>query len=191
MAQKISIRRIRFLFSGVTLITGFMFLVITSLSVGIVCKVLGAFLSIFGLAELFLYITAKRIRYRLVFGAAFAILGAIMVSLPDKVVFLGQLLVGVLVIVDGMYKIRVSFELRTRHIRLWPLPLLVSVAMVVLGVALLFWDSTGAFLPRMFGIVILINSVAELGIGLYTIFYRKKKPIQSRYDRASGRVRYK
>ena len=157
------------------LVFGILMLAVPSFDVDTVCTVLGALLSGLGLSELFLFLTDAKIRYRLIFGVLGAVLGAVLVSIrAEFVVVLAQLLVGVFVAVDGTYKFRLSVEIFNRGARLWVAPLTISIAMVVFGILVIFWPATGGFMPSLFGITILVDSIGELLLGLYNGGDRKK-----------------
>lgn len=180
MARKPDPRRLRFLFAVATLIVGILFLVVPSFDASDFCKVLGAVISLLGLTELFLYITGKRYRYRLILGVLGAVLGTLFISFPDVLHFPAQLAIGGLAIADGTYKIRVSFEVRARRISVWPASMAISVLTLLSAILLIFWNSDAAFLVRLFAIVVLIDSVAELGTGYYRLFYKKKTSVDPR-----------
>ena len=167
------LRQLRFYIAIPFLVFGILMLAVPSFGVDTVSTVFGALLSIFGLAELFLFLTEAKIRYRLIFGILGAALGAILISFhAEFTVFIVQLLIGVFVIADGTYKFRLSVEIFNRGARLWPVPLAISIAMVVFGVLVIFWPATGSFLPTLFGIAILIDSVGELLLGMYNGNYK-------------------
>ena len=174
MARKPNPHRLRFLSAGATLIIGVLFLLVPSFDMADFSKVLGAIISLLGLTGLFLYVTGKRYRYRLVFGVLGAVLGALFISFPDVLHFPAQLVIGGLAIVDATYKIRVSFEIRARHLSVWPVVMALSFLTLLSAILLIFWNSEAAFLVRLFAIVILIDSVAELVIGYFRLFYKKK-----------------
>lgn len=168
MRKEEKIHLIRYYLAVPLLVFGILMLAVPSFDVNTVCTVFGALLSVFGLAELFLFLTDAKIRYRLILGILGAVLGAVLVSVrAEFVVVLAQLLVGVFVAVDGTYKFRLSVEIFNRGARLWGAPLAISIAMVVFGILVIFWPATGSFMPSLFGIAILVDSIGELLLGLY------------------------
>ena len=184
------IRQLRY-FSAVPLLTfGILLLAVPSFTVQTISTVLGSIFSILGLVEMFLFLTEEKLRYRLILGLAGTLLGTLFITVyTELIVLLLQLAIGGLIIADGMYKIRLSFELMARRARLWPIPLLISAAMVILAVVVIFWPATGAFLPKLIGIALIVNSVGELLIGLYRGSYRgedgrrRRPPAGNRYQK--------
>ena len=171
------LRQLRFYFAIPFLVFGILMLSVPSFGVDTFCTVFGTLLSAVALTEFFLFLTEAKIRYRLIVGILGAVLGAALISVHSEfVVFLAQLLVGIFVAVDGTYKFRLSVEIFNRGARLWPIPLAVSIAMVVFGILVIFWPATGAFLPSLFGITILVDSVGELLLGFYNGNYQGRPP---------------
>ena len=188
MRNEGKIRQIRYFSAVPLLVFGILMLAVPSFSTETVSTVLGGIFSALGLVELFLFLTEAKIRYRLLLGVLCTVLGTVFISVHTvAVVFLVQLAVGFLVIADGMYKIRLSAELYTRGARLWFIPLALSIAIVVLGVIVIFWPAEGAFLPSLFGITILVDSVGELLIGFYNGNFKGKPAKRPANNRSNKR----
>ena len=182
MLKEEKIYQIRFFSAFPVLVFGLLMVVVPSFTAYTVCTVVGALLSLVGLVELVLFLTEAKIRHRLLLGVLCTALGTVLISLHTTVaILIAQLLLGTFLIVDGTYKTRLSFELRARRARIWGVPLAVSLVMIVSGVCVVFWPEEGAFLPTLFGIAAMVNSVGELLIGFYNGNYSgRAKPMMGK-----------
>lgn len=171
------IRRIRYYSAVPLFIFGLFMVVLPGRSLSAVSTVAGAICSMIGLVELFLFLTEAKIRYRLILGVLGAVLGTLFITVRnDFVTLLLQLIIGILIIVDGIYKVRLSLEICSRGGRLWGVPLALAIVMAVMGALVIFWNEESALLPLFFGLAILFNSAGELVVGLYSEPYAARTP---------------
>ena len=180
MKRESKIRQIRYFSAVPLMIFGLLMVVLPNRSLNAVSTVLGAICSMIGLVELFLFLTEAKIRYRLIAGIAGAVLGTLFITVHNSfLTFLLQLVVGILVVVDGIYKIRLSLEIHGRGGRLWAIPLALSILMIVFGALVIFWSEESVWLPLFFGLAIFANSAGELVVGFYNESYSGKARRQS------------
>lgn len=181
MKRESKIRQIRYFSAVPLMIFGLLMVVLPNRSLNAVSTVFGAICSVIGLVELFLFLTEAMIRYRLIVGIAGAVLGTLFITVHNSfLTLLLQLVVGILIVVDGIYKIRLSLEIHGRGGRLWAIPLALSILMIVFGAIVIFWSEESVWLPLFFGLAIFANSVGELVVGFYNESYSGKARKQPR-----------
>lgn len=129
--------------------------------------ILGAALIIFGIAKLAGYF-AKDL-YRLAFqydletGIILLVLGVIVLIFPGRMMNLISIALGVLILADGLFKIRIALDARRFGIEHWWLTVVLAAAAILFGLVLVFQSARGAaLLTVLLGAALLAEGVLSL-----------------------------
>lgn len=132
----------------------------------IACYILGAALSVFGLVEIITVFTKKEG----VFSAARIVPGILALAVGLAFLFRSALLfeilwffIGLIVLVDGVYKMQYSFELKNAGVPYWFVNFAFSLASLILAVVLMLrpMEATLAMI-RLAGWILAVNGIFDL-----------------------------
>ncbi len=131
---------------------------------GILC---GALLIVFGCVRLLGYFSRDLYRlafqYDLVFGILFLVLGVLLLLYPKSLLSFLSLALGVFILSDGLFKIRIAVEAKQFGIREWWLILGAAILTGVCGGILLFCPKEGnCLIAVLLGIAFLSEGILNL-----------------------------
>ena len=136
--------------SAVLCVIGILFMTRPRISATAMGYILGAALVIFGIAKMAGYF-AKDL-YRLAFqydletGIILLVLGIIILIFPGGMMNVISIALGVLILADGLFKIRIALDARRFGIERWWLTIVLAAAAILTGVVLVFQSARGAAL---------------------------------------------
>ncbi len=152
-----------------------------TLSAEILCIVLGVVSLVYGAEKILGYFS--RDMYRLAFqfdlalGIFVAILGVILLLRPGKVLLVVDFIVGLFVLVEGVFKVQTSVDACRFGLKRWWLILVGALLSIVFGLILVFSLLSGTALVMVFvGISLLADGVQNLFNAFYTIKEMKRTP---------------
>lgn len=144
------------------------------LSAGLVGRVLGAAMILFGAVKLVGYCSRDLYRlafqYDLGFGLLLIALGVLVLVRPAQVLDFLFAALGVAVLTDALYKVQIALDARRFGISTWWLTLALAVAAGAVGLALVFrpWDSA-RLLTILLGAALLAEGVLNLCVAVSTV----------------------
>ncbi len=129
-------------------IVGITMIVVPDISINVIGNVLGISMIVFGLIKLIGYFSKDLYRlafqYDLEFGILLFILGIIIFVKPGNILNLICVALGVAIIADGLFKIKIAMESHTFGIKSWWLILALSILSCLFGLLLIFRPSEAA-----------------------------------------------
>lgn len=144
------------------------------LSAGLVGRVLGVAMILFGAVKLVGYCSRDLYRlafqYDLGFGLLLIALGVLVLVRPAQVLDFLFAALGVAVLTDALYKVQIALDARRFGISTWWLTLALAVAAGAVGLALVFrpWDSA-RLLTILLGAALLAEGVLNLCVAVSTV----------------------
>ena len=99
----------------------------------------------------------------LVFGILYLVLGLLLLLRPEHTMAFFGVVFGLMLLADGLTRVRIAFDARPFGIRAWWLILISAIATAVLGVALLFHPGEGTqLLTQLLGISLMVDGIMNL-----------------------------
>ena len=151
-------------------IAGGLFIVRPDVSVSGIGITVGAAMAVFGVIRLIGYFSKDLYRlafqYDLEFGILLIILGLVVLFRPDNFMNFICIAIGVVILLDGLFKIQIAMDSRRFGIESWWLVLAMAIFTGVVGAALVFDSARGAeILTVLLGISLLSEGI----LNLYTV----------------------
>lgn len=161
---------------------GVLFIAKPDLSAGLIGRVLGAAMLLFGAVKLVGYFSKDLFRlafqYDLGFGLLLIALGTLVLVRPVQVLDFIFTALGVVVLTDGLYKVQIALDAKRFGISAWWLTLALAVAAGAVGLALVFrpWDSA-RLLTILLGVTLLAEGILNLCVAVSTVkIVRHQRP---------------
>jgi uncharacterized membrane protein HdeD (DUF308 family) len=166
----VSITKGSFIRSVLTILTGCVFFFIPGLTMKTVMTIIGSMLLLSGLITFLLSIfrnLGNQSRFGSAQGVANILFGAIFIAAPSIIINLFMILIGVILLIMGLFQVFASTRALARSFWAW-LFLLIGIVTAVSGLLLLFnpFKSAEAILPFL-GILLILNGISDL--------FRKRK----------------
>lgn len=138
---------------------------------GVLCGVLAV---LFGLVKLLGYFSKDLYRlafqYDLAFGLVLIALGTAMLAHPSGVMTALCLALGLFILADGIFKMRIAKDARRFGVDAWWLILILAIVTSVCGAVLMFRPGEGGrLLMIVFGISLLADGILNLGTVLTAV----------------------
>lgn len=153
---------------------GAAFIARPDLSAGLIGRLLGAAMILFGAVKLVGYFSKDLFRlafqYDLGFGLLLIALGVLVLIRPAQVLDFIFTALGVVVLTDGLYKVQIAVDAKRFGISTWWLTLALAVTAGAVGLALVFrpWDSA-RLLTILLGAALLAEGVLNLCVAVSTV----------------------
>ena len=153
---------------------GVLFIARPGLSAGLIGRVLGAAMVLFGAVKLVGYFSRDLYRlafqYDLGFGLLLIALGTLVLVRPTGVLDFLFTALGIAVLADGLFKVQIAVDARRFGISTWWLTLALAIAAGAVGLALVFrpWDSA-RLLTILLGAALLAEGVLNLCVAVSTV----------------------
>ena len=162
------------LMSAVFCVLGVLFIVRPDRSLALMGKVLGIALIAFGIFKLVGYFSRDLFRlafqYDLEFGILLIALGVIVLPRSEDVMGILAAAIGVAILADGLFKVRIAMDSRAFGIRSWWLILLLAAASGAAGLLLVLRPWQGArLLARLLGASLLCEGALNLCVAVSTV----------------------
>ena len=176
-------KRAYILLSLIQFLLGVYLLIKPEASFSCVCCITGGMLVVYGIIKLIGYFTEDM--YNLAFqfdfaiGIILAVVGCLLLFRWQHIMELFPVYVGILILVDGMFKIQTALDARRFGLDKWWLILILAVAAGAAGVVLLIRPAEAAkLMMRLTGINLLIDGILNLWVVFYTV--REWKNIETK-----------
>ncbi len=160
--------------SAICCVLGVLFIVFPQISVSVIGMTMGITLILFGVIKLIGYFSKDLYRlafqYDLAFGILLLALGIAMLCRLDNVINFICIVLGIVFLADGLFKIQMAMDSKTFGIRLWWLIFLFAVLTGIFGILLIFRPAAGSqFLMILIGISLLCEGVLSLSTVLTVV----------------------
>ena len=100
----------------------------------------------------------------LVFGILYLVFGLLLLIRPAHTMAFFGIMFGLLLLADGLTRVRIALDARPFGIRAWWLILVSALATAILGVVLLFHPGEGTkVLTQLLGISLMVDGVMNIG----------------------------
>ena len=128
--------------SAMFLLLGIYLVVNPETSLVMICRILGAAMAVFGVMKIVLYfireVEGVAIRFDFAVGLFCIILGALMLWRAPALTDILSVMIGLLVLVDSVFKLQVAVDSRRMGAHSWWVTLVCTVVCLVLGILLVF-----------------------------------------------------
>ncbi len=157
------------------------------ITAGILCNLIGGLLVIVGAVRIVCYfqrgISVLWHRYELPLGLLDALVGVYFFSHPANILLLLPVIVGIIIIVDSVFKLQTSLELRAMGVRRWWVTLVLAIVSILVAIYLIRNPFEGTMTLMVYlGISLVIASIQGL-VFLKNVAkdVRKLSPIDAEY----------
>ena len=168
------LKKIRWAYFAVSLIPvilGVVCIVKPDFIAGVICYVAGALLLGFGLFKVIRYFAAKSsLVDSLVVGVLFSLIGFVLIFRKDEVINLIFIFIGILVLLDGVIKLKNAFLARHQDSRDWVALLICAVVVMGLGILMIADPFTGYVPIVILGITIVVDGLQNAYSALRSAF---------------------
>ena len=171
-----------FIMSGLQFVLGIVLIAWPMMSATILCRLLGAGLLAYGIVRIVGYCSRDLYRLAFQFDLAFGILwsavGLILLLRPAQALSLVMLLVDILVLADGLFKLQTALDAKGFGVRRWWLVLAVAVLAGIAGVLLIVHPDAGLRTAMvLLGICLAVDAVLGFVVAFLLIkIVRHQKP---------------
>ena len=149
---------------------GILFIAAPELSVSIIGVCIGVAMILFGIVKLIGYFSKDLFRlafqFDLEFGILMMILGVIVLFNPKNLMAFICVALGISILLDGLFKIRIAMDSKQFGIKSWWLILALAIITGVIGVFLIFDSVIGA---RTMSVFLGLTLLSEGVLNLYTV----------------------
>lgn len=149
---------------------GILFIAAPELSVSIIGVCIGVAMILFGIVKLIGYFSKDLFRlafqFDLEFGILMIILGVIVLFNPKNLMAFICVALGISILLDGLFKIRIAMDSKQFGIKSWWLILALAIITGVIGVFLIFDSVIGA---RTLSVFLGLTLLSEGVLNLYTV----------------------
>lgn len=160
--------------SALFCVIGVLFIAFPQLSVIVVSRALGIVMVVFGGIKIVGYFSKDLYRlafqYDLEFGILLGVLGLIVLVKPSDVLNFIFVALGIAILADGLFKIRISFDAKKFGIESWWAILVLAVATGTVGAVLMFLPKESqTALAIWLGISLLAEGILNLWVAVSTV----------------------
>ena len=164
--------------SAMFLLLGIYLVVNPETSLIMICRILGAAMAVFGVMKIVLYfiheVEGVAIRFDFAVGLFCIILGALMLWRAPALTDILSVVIGLLVLVDSVFKLQVAVDSRRMGAHSWWVTLVCTVVCLVLGILLVFNPFDGKqMLTIMMGVSLIVDGVQNLCTVVYAAAFVK------------------
>ena len=154
-------------------------------------RILGAAMIVFGAVKLIGYFSKDLYRlafqFDLKFGILMIVLGIVVLAKPESLINLMMIALGVAVIADALFRIRIAIDAKKFGIEAWWVIIILAVLTCIVGiiVALRPWESAQV-LTALLGTALIAQGILNLVVALITVKIVKNQypdVIDNREDR--------
>ena len=149
---------------------GILFIALPEISTEIIGVCIGIAMIFFGIVKLIGYFSKDLFRlafqFDLEFGILMMVLGGIVLFNPKNLMVFICVALGIFILLDGLFKIRIAMDSRQFGIKSWWLILLLAIGTGVIGIFLIFDSATGS---KIMSVLLGLTLLAEGILNLYTV----------------------
>lgn len=148
-------------------------------SFSVICYVIGGILIAYGIIKLFGYFTRDMyelaFQFDLAMGIISAVIGLLLLLRWERIMILFPAFVGVLFLIDGVFKIQTALDAKRFGLNKWWLILILAIAVGLAGLILLLRPIEATkWVMRLIGINLMLDGILNLWVVLYTVKEWKK-----------------
>ena len=159
---------------------GILFMAAPELSVEVIGVCIGIAMILFGIVKLIGYFSKDLFRlafqYDLEFGILMIILGGIVLFNPKNLMAFLCVALGISILLDGLFKIRIAMDSKQFGIKSWWLILALAILAGAVGVFLIFDSATGSGILSVFlGLTLLAEGILNLYTVISTVLIVKNQ----------------
>lgn len=153
--------------SAVLFLLGLFLLIFPKTGGEVFANILGAAMILFGIIKIIGYFSKDLFRlafqYDLAFGILITLLGIATIIRPKDIIEFMCIVVGILILADGLFKVQMSMDARQFGIGKWWLILSFAVIAGAIGLLLIFKPAEGSLvLMRLIGAALIAEGVMNL-----------------------------
>lgn len=179
MCMSKSFRNSMILSSVVLLLLGLTLIIWPTASQRIICFVAGALCVVIGLSRIIAQWKLSRdfgFQISYLFGILVLLVGLLLIIKADAMIALFGTLVGLVLTVDSIVKLQMSFQMRALSLPRWSAHAISAAVLLVIGIVLLFDPFSGAkAMATCMGVALLIDAIANL----WTVIDMRKNIVES------------
>ena len=156
------------------IILGLVLIVFPEISMLTLCYTIGVMMVVFGIIKLIGFFSKDLFKLAFQFDLALGILsivaGVLMIFRSDEILILLPSIIGIFIIIDGVFKMQTSMDAKRFGMEKWWFILLLAVITTLAGLFLIVnpFEGVCAFIILM-GISFLIDGIQNLWVVLYTV----------------------
>lgn len=151
-----------------SLALGLLMIIIPSVSVKLVCYLIGAALLLAGIIGAVLYFVNRSMlpgAGQLVLSIAGVLLGLFVIIKANWVVSFMLVLLGLVAVLQGALGVYEAVSLKQMRVSLWWVTLIYGIAAAIMGIVIMCNPfSSAVVLTRVLGVVLLINGIADIAL---------------------------
>lgn len=161
-------------------LAGVLFIAMPEISTKIIGISIGISMILFGIVRLIGYFSKDLYRlafqFDLEFGILMMILGVIVLFNPENLMAFICVAIGISILLDGLFKIRIALDSKQFGIKSWWLILALAIVTGVIGVFLIFDSATGSELMTVIlGLTLLSEGILNLSTVISTVLIVKNQ----------------
>ncbi len=161
-------------------LAGVLFIAMSEISAKIIGICIGISMILFGIVRLIGYFSKDLYRlafqFDLEFGILMMILGVIVLFNPENLMAFICVAIGISILLDGLFKIRIALDSKQFGIKSWWLILALAIVTGVIGVFLIFDSVTGSELMAVIlGLTLLSEGILNLSTVISTVLIVKNQ----------------
>lgn len=160
--------------SALLCLLGLMLVLIPDFSIALAGKLLGVLMMVFGLVKIVGYWSKDLYRlafqYDFAFGILMIPLGMYALCHPERTISFFYIILGIVVLADGLFKLQISLDSRAFGIEKWWLILALALLAGTLGCVLIFHPNSSAKVATsLVGLTLLGEGILNLSVALCTV----------------------
>lgn len=168
------VKRAYLILSAAMVVMGIVLIAFPKISMMTVCCIAGALSIALGIVKLIGYFSDDLFRLAFQFDLAFGVLavvtGILMLAHPDHVVKVIPMILGIIVMADGAFKLQTSYDAKRFGLRHWGWILILAAATCIFGLLLVIHPvQSAAALTVLTGLTLVMDGIQNLCIVAYTV----------------------
>jgi len=181
-------KRAYILLSLIQLVLGAYLIAQPQQSFSVICYLIGGVMIVYGVIKLIGYFTwdMYQLAYQHDFamGVLFVVIGCLLIFRWEQLMRLFPTIIGLLVLIDGVFKIQTALDARRFGLSKWWLILILAIASGVAGFILLLYPiDVGLILMQLVGLNLMIDGGLNLWVVVYTVAIVQNRSRRGRADR--------
>ena len=170
------LKKLRWSFLGASLILvalGVICLVNPGFIAQVICYVAGALLLAYGVLKVVRYFASRTALVdSLVMGVLMGMIGFILITRSQEVISLIFVFVGILILLDGVVKLKNTIEVRAAGSKDWIALLIAAIIVIAFGILIIANPFEGVNIPIIIlGIALIVDSIQNLYAALRVLWF--------------------
>ena len=156
-------------FAFIFVVMGICFIAWPQISISVICYGLGTVVLVLGITKIVGFVKNKEnnktflFQFNLVLGIFLAVVGGLLIIFPKLIMPLIPVIMGIVILADGVQKVKAGFDAKKMGHEKWALIELVALITCVFGISLIInpFDTSNAMIVLL-GLSLLIDGVQNL-----------------------------